>query len=371
MTTTRAAVIERVGAPFGVHDITLDEPRGDEIVVRIVAAGLCHTDLIIQAGAIPFKLPGVLGHEGAGIVERVGANVTRAAPGDKVLLSFTSCGACGGCRNGHPAYCVEFVPRNLIAGVRPDGSALLHRDGAELGGSFFGQSSFAEHALVNERSVVKVADDLSDDDLAMLAPLGCGVQTGIGGVWNVLAPPAGSILAVFGTGAVGLSAVIAAADLPLRSIIAIDLMDDRLALARELGATHTVNAKTTDVAAELASITGGAGLPYALETTGNPAVLRTAVQALGVGGTCGVIGAPSVPGAEVSLGVQDLLVGKRILGITEGDSEPQTLLPALVDRYRAGRLPLARLVTHYKLDEIDAAANDMHRGQTIKPVIRL
>lgn len=371
MTETRAAVIESTGAPFTIDTITLDEPRADEVVVRIVAAGLCHTDLVVQGGAIPFKFPGVLGHEGAGVVERVGAGVTKVKPGDRVLLSFTSCGRCVKCRAGHPAYCLEFVPRNLICGTRPDGSAPLHRGDEEIGGSFFGQSSFAEVALVTERSIVKVADDLSDDDLSIIAPLGCGVQTGIGAIWNILKPEPGSTIAVFGNGAVGLSAIYAASQTPDATIVAIDLVAERLETAKEFGATHTIDASTQDVAEELGKLTGGLGLDYAVETTGVPAVLKTAVLALGVDGTCGVIGAPSVAGAEVSLGVQDMLVGKKVIGITEGDSEPETLLPVLVDLYRSGSFPLRSIVAHYKLDEINAATDDMHHGKTIKPVIRL
>lgn len=365
MVTTSAAVVEAPGAPFTLAEVELDEPREHEVLVRMVAAGLCHTDLGVQAGGIPFKLPGILGHEGAGIVERVGAAVTKVAPGDKVLLSFTSCGQCRNCRGGHPAYCRTWLFRNLINGTRDDGTATVHRDGAPLGGRFFGQSSFAGLALADERSVVKTD---ADADLTVLAPLGCGVQTGFGAVWNVLAPRPGSSIAVFGTGAVGLSAVMAAHALPLGAVIAVDKVASRLELARELGATHTVHVGETDLQAALAEATGGDGLDHAIDTTGNPAVLRAAVDALGPGGTCAVVGAPPA-GTEVALDIQSLLVGKRIVGVTLGDGEPETLLPHLVAMWRRGDLPLERLIKHYTLDELDQAAEDMHHGRTVKPVV--
>jgi aryl-alcohol dehydrogenase len=366
MLTTKAAVVEAPGAPFTVHEIALDDVRPDEVLVRMVAAGLCHTDLGVQAGGIPFPLPGVLGHEGAGVVVETGSAVTKVRPGDKVLLSFTSCGTCTACRGGHPAYCDTWVPRNLILGARDDGSATLRRDGGAIGGRFFGQSSFAGFAVADQRSVVKVDDDAPLD---LLAPLGCGIQTGFGTVWNVLDPRPGTTLAVFGSGAVGLAAVMAAALLPLQAVIAVDLVDSRLELAHELGATHTVNARTQDVAAAIAEITGGHGLGSAIDTTAVPAVVRTAVDALGARGTCAIVGAPP-QGTEVSFEVQSLLPGKRIVGVTLGDGEPEALIPHLVALHRAGKLPLEKLVRHYALEDLDAAAQDMHHGVTIKPVVR-
>ncbi|MGW0763318.1 alcohol dehydrogenase catalytic domain-containing protein, partial [Streptomyces sp. NPDC002814] len=237
--TTRAAVVESGGAPFTLSDVVLDEPGPHEALVRMVATGLCHTDLGVASGGLPFPLPGVLGHEGAGVVEAVGAAVTGVAPGDHVLLSFTSCGGCRNCRGGHPAYCATWLPLNLIGGRRADGSSTVSRGGEPLGGHFFGQSSFAERALADERSLVKVDADVPLDSIA---PLGCGVQTGVGAVWNVLKPVTGSTVVVLGAGAVGLSAVMAAALTPATTIIAVDKVGERLSLAKELGATHTVDA---------------------------------------------------------------------------------------------------------------------------------
>ena len=365
MTPASAAVVDSPGAPFCIREITLADPQPGEVLVRMVASGLCHTDLGVQAGGIPFPLPGVLGHEGAGVIEKLGASDGGLRAGQKVLLSFSSCGHCGGCRGGHPAYCDTWVPRNLLQGCRDDGSATIHADGKAIGGRFFGQSSFATHAIADVRSVVPVSDDAP---LEVLAPLGCGVQTGFGTVWRILRPGPGSTLAVFGAGGVGLSAVMAANLLPLERIIAIDLSAERLEVARELGATHTIDASGGDAEEQLSVLTGGRGIDHALETTGNPQVLEAAIRVLGSGGSCAVIGAPPL-GTTASFDVQGILVGKRIIGVTLGDGDPQTLLPQLVELHRRGKLPLERIIRHYPLADIDHAANDMHTGATIKPVI--
>ncbi|WP_069760787.1 NAD(P)-dependent alcohol dehydrogenase [Streptomyces sp. LUP47B] len=364
-TTTRAAVVESGGAPFTLSDVELDEPGPHEALVRMVATGLCHTDLGVASGGLPFPLPGVLGHEGAGVVEAVGPAVTGVAPGDHVVLSFTSCGDCRNCDGGHPAYCATWLPLNLIGGRRADGTSTISRDGEPLGGHFFGQSSFAERALVDERSLVKVDQDVP---LESIAPLGCGVQTGVGAVWNVLKPVTGSTIVVLGAGAVGLSAVMAAALSPATTIVAVDRFGERLTLARELGATHTVNAAEEDLGEVLAALTGGQGADGIVETTGNVDVLRQGVDALGARGTVVVVGAPPF-GTEVSLDVNGLLGGKRVVGLTLGDAETQSFIPALVRLVKEGRLPLHRLISTYPFADIDQAVRDMRAGKAIKPVL--
>ncbi|NEB02646.1 NAD(P)-dependent alcohol dehydrogenase [Streptomyces sp. SID13726] len=363
--TTRAAVVESGGAPFTLSDVTLDEPGPREAVVRMVATGLCHTDLGVASGGLPFPLPGVLGHEGAGVVEAVGPAVTGVAPGDHVVLSFTSCGDCRNCDGGHPAYCATWLPLNLLGGRRADGTSTISRDGEPLGGHFFGQSSFAERALVDERSLVKVDRDVP---LESVAPLGCGVQTGVGAVWNVLKPGTGSTIAVLGAGAVGLSAVMAAALTPATTIVAVDRVAERLELARELGATRTVNAGEEDLGEALAAITGGQGADGIVETTGNVGVLRQGVDALAARGTVVVVGAPPF-GTEVSLDVNGLLGGKKVVGLTLGDAETQSFIPALVRLVKEGRLPLHRLISTYPFADIDQAVRDMGAGKAIKPVL--
>ncbi|RFA09098.1 alcohol dehydrogenase [Subtercola boreus] len=364
-TMARAAVLPAPNEAFVVQDVELDEPRADEVLVRMVATGLCHTDLGVKAGALPFPMPGILGHEGAGIVERIGSAVTSVSVEDKVLLSFTSCGACESCLSDHPAYCTTWLPRNIFMGSRWDGTATAHRGGADLGSHFFGQSSFAEYAIADERSVTKVD---ASADLAVLAPLGCGVQTGFGSIWNVLGVTKGSTVAVFGTGAVGLSGIIAAHLSEAAVVIAVDIVEGRLALAGDLGATHTINGSTEDAVARIAQITDGRGLDFALDTTGSPRVARNAIDALGIGGTVAVCGAPP-PGTEIAVDIQGILPGKRLVGVTMGDSWPQELIPRLVQLHTDGKLPLEKLIKNYSLDDIEQAAHDMHSGATVKPVI--
>ncbi|MFI6999319.1 NAD(P)-dependent alcohol dehydrogenase [Nocardia sp. NPDC050175] len=369
MTHAVAAVIEQAGAPFVRVDIDLDEPRAHEVLVRIEAVGMCHTDLSVRTGSIPFPLPAVLGHEGAGVVEAVGAGVTKVAAGDRVLMSFTSCGQCVPCLTGRPVQCVHWPALNLLGGSRLDGSATVRRRTGEapLHGHFFGQSSFASHALASERNVIRVD---ADAPLDLHAPLGCGVQTGAGAVFNVLAPQAGSTLVVFGAGAVGLSALLAAVNTPATRVILVDLNESRLALARKLGATEVINGKDTAVVAAIRDLTGD-GADYTLETTGNTRVLRQAVDALAVGGVCGVVGAPPF-GSEVHLDAAQMPVRHpRIVGISMGNAVPEAFLPALIELRRQGRFPVDELITHFAFDEIESAAAAMHGGEVIKPVLRL
>ena len=364
--TARAAVLVAAGSEFTVQDIEVGDPGHGEVLVKLVATGLCHTDLGVQVGGVPFPLPGVIGHEGAGVVERVGPGVTNVSEGDQVLMSFTSCGDCASCGSGHPAYCGTWIPRNLLGALRADDSAALTReDGTEIGGHFFGQSSFAEYAIADARSLVKVA---ADADLRVLAPLGCGVLTGFGSMWNVLNPDEGDSIAVYGTGAVGLSAIIAASLRRPAILIAIDIVDERLELARRLGATHAINGRSESVVDRIAEITGGAGVGLALDTTGNPQVARGALDAVAVGGTVLVCGAPP-PGTEIPVDIQAILPGKVLRGVTMGDTDPSELIPRLVQLHADGKLPLEWLEKRYTLDEIQQAAEDMHHGVTVKPVI--
>ena len=365
-TTTTAAVVESGGAPFTMSDVTLSDPRPNEVLVRLVAAGVCHSDLGAASGALPFPLPGVLGHEGAGVVEAVGANVSRVSTGDQVLLSFTSCGGCVNCCDGHPAYCLTWLPLNLIGGTRPDGTSPISRSGSDLGGHFFGQSSFARHAIADERSLIKVAPDAP---LAQLAPLGCGVQTGVGAVWNELRPRPGATLLITGAGAVGLSAVMAAQFTPAARVIVVDRIAARLELARELGATDVIDTRDADLNEAVTDLTQGAGVDGVIETTGSTAVLGASVMTLAPRGTAVIVGAPAF-GSQVGVDVNFMIPGRRVVGLTLGDSQTETLIPALAGLVAAGRLPVDRLITHYKFDDINTAVADMTSGTTIKPVLQ-
>ena len=272
----QAAVCREKDGAFTLESVELSEPQADEVVVKIVASGMCHTDLAVRDQHIPLPLPAVLGHEGAGIVAKVGAGVTKFKAGDHVVLSYGSCGKCGNCLSGRPAYCAQFLPFN-VGTCRPDGSCTHQQNGKAMTGAFFYQSSFATYALTHVRNVVKVADDLP---LEVLAPLGCGIQTGAGAVFNCLRPQAGSSIAIFGAGAVGLSAVMAAAVAGCAVIIVVDVQEARLALAKELGATVVVNARTADSVAAVREASGG-GVDSAVEATGLPAVMTpTGAQGL-------------------------------------------------------------------------------------------
>lgn len=361
-----AAVIEHKDGPFQLTALELDDPRAEEMVVRIVAAGMCHTDLSVRSAATPFPLPAVLGHEGAGVVESVGSAVTHFAPGDRVLVSFDSCGGCLACRSGRPVYCDHWVPLNLLGGARLDGSSTLSRASGPVHGHFFGQSSFASHALVSARAAVRAPDDT---DLSMLAPLGCSVQTGVGAVLNVARPEPGSTLAVFGAGAVGLSAVLGAALTPLARIVAVDVVASRLDLAAELGATETVDAGNADPVQALKDLTGGRGVDYAIETSGRLPVLAGALDSLTSAGTCVVIGAPPL-GSTIPVDVPNLLGrGITLRGTNQGDSNPAQFLPRLLDLHRQGRLPLDRLITRFPLEKINDAAAGAAAGTAVKPVL--
>lgn len=360
-----AAVTAHKGAPFTLEQVELGPLRPDEVLVRIAAAGICHTDLIVRDQWYPVPLPAVLGHEGAGVVEGVGAGVTAVAPGDHVALSYHSCGHCPCCATGRPSYCHAFFERNFGAS-RPDGTSALQRDGELLHSHFFGQSSFATHSVANARNVVKLDEDVP---LEIVAPFGCGIQTGAGAVLNVLRPPAGTAIAVFGTGSVGLSAVLAARIAGCTTIIGVDRNAARLEIARELGATHTVDAGTQDAVAAVMRITGH-GADASLETTASPQVFRQAVECTAPTGVCGLIGAPAF-GTEVAFDMNSILVsGRTIRGIVEGDSVPTVFLPRLIELWRQGRFPVERFMTFYDFDQIERAARDAEAGDVIKPVLR-
>jgi len=364
MPNIKAAVVREKSGPFLIEDIHLEEPRDNEVLVRIHGAGLCHTDLVVRDQIYPTPLPAVLGHEGAGVVEQVGKNVHTVEPGDHVVLSYTSCGVCQNCRAGDLGYCPDIFGHNFSGG-RPDGSSpCSDAHGERLNACFFAQSSFAEKAIATERNVVKVRKDVP---LEFLGPLGCGIQTGAGAVINALKPAAGSSIAVFGAGSVGLSAVMAARVVGCASIIAIDLNDSRLELAMELGATHTINAGKQNPVEVIQELTGD-GVQYSLECTGLPSVVRQAVDSLRLTGVCGVIGVAPL-GTEITLDMNGIMFGRTVRGIIEGDSVPQTFIPKLVGLYADGRFPFDKLIKTYPLDRIEDAVAASESGDVLKAVL--
>ena len=363
----KAAVTHSKGAPFVIEDVELDEPKFGEILVRITACGICHTDAVVQNQFIPVPLPAVLGHEGAGIVEKVGVGVEEFKPGDRVGITFASCGSCPCCQKAKPYVCKNFNKINF-GGIQPDGTSRLKtRDGQVLS-TFFGQSSFATYAVVNQRSAVKVTDP--DIDLAYVAPIGCGIQTGAGAVLNRLRPEFGSTIAVFGCGTVGMSAIMAAKIANCSKIIAVGGNPKSLELARELGATHTVNRKEVDdVVAAVKEITGGGGVNYSVDTTGVGECVRKSMGMLDFDGKCVVVGATG----DITFNVQNELMGdgKSLIGVVEGDSIPKDFIPKLIDYYSRGLFPIDKLIKVYPFEEINEAQQASHRGECIKAVLRM
>ena len=358
-----AAVTRFADQPPLLEALELDEPRAGEVLVRVVATGVCHTDLFAP---LMYPLPAVLGHEGAGVVERVGASVSKVKPGDRVVMTFGSCGACPLCFQGSPAYCVH-GHQLQFSGVRDDGTKTLRRGEEAICGSFFQQSSFATYALATERSVVKIPAAMP---LELAAPLGCGIQTGAGAVLNNLRVGAGASVVIFGVGSVGLAAVMAAQIAGAGMIIAVDVHAARLELARSLGATAVIDASTDDVVPQIHSLTRG-GAMYSFDTAGQVDSLAAAIECLRRKGVCAIATVPKMgePYAQTLLPL--LVGGKTLTSVLEGDSVPDVFIPQLVALHLAGRLPLGRLTTDYAFADISRALDDAHHARVIKPVLRM
>jgi aryl-alcohol dehydrogenase len=366
-TTITAAVVRTHKAPLTIETLQLDDIRPNEARVRLVATGICHTDAVVRDGIYPTPLPAVLGHEGAGVVEQVGSAVTTVKPGDHVIMSAAYCTHCIECRSGHVAYCENLIAEDFGGRRTSDNtSALQTLDGEQVSSHFFGQSAFATHANVVESSLIPVPKTIP---LELVAFLGCGMQTGAGSILNELRPPAGSSVAISGSGAVGLAAVMAARVAGATTIVAIDLHDSRLELAKELGATHTINARSADTVQALLEITGQRGVNYILDTTAVPKVLTGLAKALAIRGTLALVGAAR-PGTEAPFEIGDSLVrGWTFKTIIQGSSVPQEFIPRLVALWQQGSFPVEKLTKRYRLDEINQAFEDSESGAVVKPVV--
>lgn len=362
-TIATAAVLRQRGAPYGIEQVELADPGPGQVLVRLAACGICFTDVGVQRYEQGTPLPQVLGHEGAGIVEAVGEGVSNVAAGDRVVLSYASCGACSSCGHDHPQYCSNFMMLNY-AGVLPDGRVPMMQGGAPVYGGFFGQSSFATHAIAYARNTVKIVDDVP---FALLAPFGCGLQTGAGTAYNTLDVQAAHSFAVMGAGSVGLAALLAAVDRGCHTIVAIDRVAARLELARELGATHTILADGQDVMAALRAIVT-TGIDRIVDTTGVSAVIRAGLEGLASRGEMAML-AVTAPGTEITFNPNTLLGGRSLKGAVEGDADPQSFIPWLIGRHVAGRFNHAPLVTEYPLEAINEAVADMAAGRVVKPVL--
>jgi aryl-alcohol dehydrogenase len=355
-----AAVLRSRDGPYSLEKVALAEPSEKEILVRVVAAGYCHTDVLPRSRPASI-LPLITGHEGAGIVEKVGPQVSNVAIGDHVVLTFQSCGECHPCQEGKPSYCDDFGHLNA-SGRNADGSTGVRgKNEEEISSRWFGQSSFATYAITTQRNTVVIDRDVP---LVKMAPLGCGIQSGAGAVIVTFGMKRGESLAVFGAGSVGLSAVMAAHGIGASAIIAVDIHQHRLELARELGATHTFLGSDEGLVTRILEVTNG-GVHYAFDTTGVPSIVMNGIAALRKTGTCGMVGAPT----------GDLVIpphalnGKSLTRIVEGGVDPHKFIPELIALWKRGVFPFDRLIKTFPLSQINEAEEASLKGRVVKPVL--
>ncbi|MGD2102324.1 MAG: Zn-dependent alcohol dehydrogenase [Acidimicrobiia bacterium] len=358
----RAAVLHAVNEPLTVEDVEVADPGPFEVVVRVAAAGLCHSDVRFMEGSYPVPVPAVLGHESAGVVEAVGDSVTHVVPGDHVITFLSVfCGTCDFCVTGRTHQCANREATQRRPGEPPR----LSIDGEPLH-QFLNLASFAEAMLVHENAVVKVTDEMPLDKAALL---GCGVATGLGAVFNTAGVRPGETVAVLGCGGVGLSAVQGARIAGAGTILAVDRIDDKLELARRLGATHTVNAGSADVVETARELTGGDGLDYAFEAIGSAATAATAFEMIRNGGSAVVIGLIPV-GQIVSIPGHELFFEKRLMGSNMGSNRFRVDVPRYVQMYRDGNLNIDDMITNrMPLEDINNGFDQMRTGRVARNLI--
>jgi len=360
----KAAVLYQYNEPLVVDVVDLDPPQAGEALVKLVGCGLCHTDLSAAQGAAQVPTPAVLGHEGAGIVQQIGPGVTRVSPGDHVVLTGSaSCGQCRYCVRGIPSLCDKFRPVKFT-GVLPGNQRRLSKDGQALS-HFFVQSAFAEYAVVPQEAAIKIREDAPLDIVGIL---GCSALTGISSVINSARVEAGTDVAVIGCGGVGLSSIMGARLVGAGNIIAVDIRDSQLEMARELGATHSINARRENVIRRIKEITDG-GADYTFWGTDNTDALVQSIIALRPGGTC-ILMAGVPAGTTISFDRLALYDEKTIRGCRSGTARASIDIPVYVNLFMDGRLPIDRLVTHrYRFDEINTALQGLQAGEIVKSVI--
>lgn len=361
----KAAVVNKKGGPFVYEEIDLAEPKEDELLVRVVASGICHTDEFGRQGGINQSFPAVFGHEGAGIVEKIGSEVKDFEVGDHVVFSYGYCGNCRSCRSGKPFYCVNYNEINF-GGTAADGKTRLSKNGKAIA-MFFAQSSFATHSVINTRSVVKVDKDV---DLEVVAPLGCGIQTGAGTITNIIKPHIDSTIAVFGMGAVGLSAIMAANMEHCKEIIAVGGNNRSLKLAKELGATHTINRKEVDDIVKSIHDIVPEGVDFCIDTSGFGPMIQKSIKATSFNGSIFVLGSSGIIDS-FNIGEDILMNMKTLRGTCEGECISQIYIPELIRMYKEGKFPIDKIITVYNFEDIEQAFKDSHDGKVIKPVVRI
>lgn len=358
------AAVTREAGEIKIETLELAEPKAGEALVKVVACGVCHTDASSIKQFIPARLPMVMGHEGVGIVEKVGPGVNGLKPGDHVVLSFPSCGVCPSCMDGKPYACAD-MKELFFGGVYNDGTTRLSDENGNEIFSLFGQSSFADYCIVEVRHAVKVDPEV---DLKALCSLGCGVQTGAGAVLCRMKPQPGSSIAIFGAGAVGLSAVMAAKIAGCSTIIIVDLVDSRLELAKQMGATHVINGGNCDAVATIMEITGGHGVNFGLEAVGAPVLVKQMLEVLGSEGLGVLVGVTG--DAQIPVHANNLMdKNASFTGAIEGAANPQIFIPQLVSFFKEGRLPIDLMSRYYPFEQIEQAFEDSHSGAVIKPIL--
>ncbi|KAF4964896.1 hypothetical protein FSARC_7241 [Fusarium sarcochroum] len=383
-----ALVVATANGGFEPREVYLGEVRSNEILIRMVATGICHTDFSGQNGTIPVPMPVILGHEGAGVVEEVGAQVKHVQVGDHVLLSFPACETCTSCRKGQPAHCEE-GPRLIFGGARLDNSTPFSLADGQRVHSFFGQSSFSSRSIVNGYCATSIDKDLP---LSVLCPFGCSIQTGAGTVLNILSPTVDSSVVVYGAGSVGLAGIIAAANLtPATKIIAVDICDEKLLLAQRLGATHAINSSKEDVVRAIRHLTNGDGSSHAFDTTGIKAVIENMFEASANGARIASVASPP-KGEPIHIEVSTW-IGRGLVysAVSQGSAVPRLVsarrklnipcvnllilmyrhkfLPALVEFWKQGRLPVDEMVTEYSWKDFAKMQEDVRQGVCVKPVL--
>lgn len=359
-----AAVVNGVNEDYQLEELNLGELYPDEVVVKMVASGICHSDEALRIGDAEYPMPAVFGHEGAGIIEKVGSAVKNFKVGDQVVMAYNYCGTCPSCRTGHPSSCNQWTVLNF-GGTRPDGSYTFFKADGTPVSNFFTQSSFTTHTITNVNNLIKIEPEA---DLRLVGPLGCGLLTGFGTVVNGLNPKTSSSIAVFGTGAVGLGALMAAKIEGCSTIIAIDIHDSRLESARELGATHTINSRTENLAERIAEITSDQGVHYSVDTTGISSVMKASIDVLAIGGVSAPV-AVTPNSIEFNTFMDLVMANRKLIGVLMGDAVPQITIPQLIQYHKEGKFPFDKLVKFYKFNEINQAAADSNSGHTIKPIL--
>ncbi|PIE57514.1 MAG: aryl-alcohol dehydrogenase [Desulfobulbus propionicus] len=365
MKEIKAAVVNGVNEDYQIERVYLDQPNSNEILVKIVASGICHSDEAFRLGDAAYNLPAIFGHEGAGIVEEVGDAVKTVQAGDHVVLSHSFCGHCYNCLHGKPASCSDWPALNVV-GRRGDGTAVFYKEDKTTPiSNFLGQSSFATYTVVDESNIIKVDKSI---DLRIVGPLGCGFLTGSGTVLNGFNPPVGSTITVFGTGTVGLGAMMASCISSFPIVIAVDIHDHRLEISKKMGSTHTINSLKVDVVEEIKKITNGLGTDYVIDTTGVSEVMKAALEVTAQGGVYAPV---AVTNKEFSISpFIDLVVGtKTIKGVLMGDAVPQTFIPQLIGFHNRNKFPFDQVIKQFDFEQINEAANASNSGEVIKPVI--